>query len=62
MENLLFAKEMKVLHFPLSLKIMIYKLNTFHYHCECGFWNNEGIVIQDNDKNVCKLRRGKVHM
>jgi len=27
MENLLFAKEMKVLHLPLSLKIIIYKLN-----------------------------------
>jgi hypothetical protein len=27
MENLLFAKEMKVLHLPLSLKIIIYKPN-----------------------------------
>lgn len=27
MENLLFAKEMKVLHLPLPLKIMIDKLN-----------------------------------
>jgi len=34
----------------------------FHYHCECDFWNNEGIVMQDNDKNVCELRRREGHL